>query len=492
VIQGGPGKNFIDGGRGNDRICGGGGDDYIVGYRGNDRADGEGGDDTVHGDRGSDPMLDGGGGSDKVIGGSGNDDVYGGPGDQDFVNEGFGDGRADGGSGDRDVVLGDIGIDRMDGGPGQSDIASFKSISQPLYIDLGAGRVSGAESERLRGFEDVIGGSGNDTIQGSGDVNRLDGNSGDDRLIAAGGGDRAYGGAGSNECQGAFVQRNSCGRASGQEGTAVSLFESIDGSGNLVIDGNGSTDDLSLDFGGGDYSVRRSGGNQIRLGNTQSDSCRDTGAGVTCSGRVTAVTISLDGGDDTVRIGNLPREIGATIEGGSGSDNIEGGPNDDVIASGDDRVGDRLSGGGGDDALFGVNIEHPRRDSGSAVMVGGPGDDLLIGGQPCNGDLFDGGPGTNDSASFARVRNSGIRVIAEIGGRVSDPNIGRCNEGRITSSVEKIEGSKGPDILFGDNSGNTLLGMGGNDRLNGRGGFDKCSGGGGRDRVQNCEKGPDD
>jgi Ca2+-binding RTX toxin-like protein len=492
VIQGGPGANFIDGGRGNDRICGGGGDDDIVGGRGTDRADGEDGDDTIHGDRGSDQMLDGGPGSDRVLGGSGNDVVFGGPGDADFVNEGFGDGSADGGPGDRDVVLGDIGIDRMDGGPGRSDVASFTSISQPLYIDLGSDRVSGAESERLVGFEDAIGGSGNDQIVGSGEPNRLDGGAGDDRLVAKGGGDRAYGGAGSNDCDGDFVSRNSCGRASGGDGTAVSLFESIDGSGNLVIDGNGSVDDVTLDYRGGEYEIRRSGGNQIKLGNSQSDSCRDAGSGVVCRGRVTAVTVSLGGGDDTIRIGNLPGRIGATIEGGSGSDDLVGGPNDDVMASGDDRSRDRLNGGGGDDALFGVNIEHPRRDSGAAVMVGGPGNDLLIGGQPCNGDLFDGGPGSNDSASFARVKNSGTRVKAWIGGPVLDPDLGRCDRGRITASVEKIEGSKGPDILYGDGDNNTLLGMGGNDILDGLSGFDKCSGGGGRDTIRNCEKNSDD
>jgi Ca2+-binding RTX toxin-like protein len=489
VIQGGPGSNRIDGNGGNDRICGGGGDDRIAGGRGNDRVDGEGDDDVVHGDRGSDPMLNGGSGSDRVAGGTGNDDVYGGAGDRDFVHEGFGDGRADGGPGDRDVVFGDIGVDRIDGGPGRSDIASFTSISQSLYVNIGAGSVSGAERERLIDIEDAIGGSGNDRITGSGERNRLDGGPGDDVLVARGSGDRAYGGAGSNRCDGDFTSRNSCGQASGRDGTAVSLFESIDGTGSLVIDGNGYRDDFVLNFQGGSYTVRPTGGNKIRLGNSASGSCRDGGAEVVCRGRVTKVSVSLGGGGDTVRIGNLPGRVGATIEGGPGSDDLEGGPNDDVIASGDDRSPDRLSGGGGDDALFGVNIEHPRRDSGAARMFGGSGDDLLIGGQPCNGDLFDGGPGSNDSASFARVRNSGTRVKAWIGGPVLDPDIGRCNRGRITGSVEKIEGSKGPDVLFGDGGPNNLLGMGGNDRIDGKGGFDKCSGGGGRDSIRNCEKG---
>ena len=148
---------------------------------------------------------------------------------------------------------------------------------------------------------------------------------------------------------------------------------------------------------------------------------------------------------------------------------------------------DTVQGGGGDDVLYGLNILHPRRDSGPAKMFGGANDDLLVGGQPCDGDLFGGGPGANDSASFARVRNSGIFVKATIGGAVFDPNLSHCNRGRITHSVEKIEGSTGPDILIGDSGPNTLLGRGGNDRLNGRGGYDGCVGGGGHDIATNCE-----
>jgi len=53
------------------------------------------------------------------------------------------------------------------------------------------------------------------------------------------------------------------------------------------------------------------------------------------------------------------------------------------------------------------------------------------------------------------------------------------------ASVEKIEGSPGPDILIGDDRANTLLGRGG-DMLDGRGGFDRCIAGGGNDRISNC------
>jgi hypothetical protein len=112
----------------------------------------------------------------------------------------------------------------------------------------------------------------------------------------------------------------------------------------------------------------------------------------------------------------------------------------------------------------------------------------MIGGQPCDGDSFDGGPGDNDSASFARVRNSGIAVDATIGGAVTDPGTPGCNAGHIDASVEKIEGSPGPDVLTGDGSANKLLGRGGDDRLDGDGGGDECVGGTGDDSAVSCAK----
>jgi len=138
----------------------------------------------------------------------------------------------------------------------------------------------------------------------------------------------------------------------------------------------------------------------------------------------------------------VPHSVPSTLEGGTGSDKLVGGPANDVLYAGEDSDPDTLEGGGGNDVLYGVNIFHPKKDSGAATMNGGDGSDLMIGGQPCDGDTFDGGPGANDSASFARVHNSGVAVEATIGGEVTDPDAGGgCNPGQIDSSTEKIEGS---------------------------------------------------
>ncbi|HEX3609987.1 MAG TPA: hypothetical protein VHU14_10035 [Solirubrobacterales bacterium] len=490
VIVAGPGDNTIYGEGGNDTICGGEGDDTIYGGRGNDVLFGEGGNDTLYGERGSDD-LDGGAGEDRLFGATGNDELKGGPGGHDQLFGGPGDDSLSGGEGDFDVLTGGPGNDSIDGGPGAHDIASYAGIGGAVTIDLGAGTVSGAESEHLSGIEDAIGGSGDDTLIGStASPNRLDGGPGNDHLIAAGSADEAFGGPGSDICTG-FSAETSCGPMAGGGGTAVELYKSIDEATSLIVTGNGGVDEATVSFSGATYTVQGApGANPILLGDPSSGGCsRDPGSGsVSCQGPISSIQASLGAGNDTFAVDpSVPASVSSTIDGGAGSDTLRGGEGDDTLYAGDDHVPDTLEGGGGDDVLYGINIFHPRRDSGAATMRGGPGDDLLVGGQPCDGDLFDGGAGDNDSASFARVRNSGVFVQATIGGAVLDPDVSGCNAGHIEDSVEKIEGSPGNDILTGDEGPNTLLGRGGDDRLDGKGGFDDCVGGAGSNEIVNCE-----
>jgi Ca2+-binding RTX toxin-like protein len=507
TVCGGPGNDRIEGNRGSDHLDGGPGNDVLEGYRGSDHLYGSSGDDELTGDRGKDTLsggpgddylsggrgsdeLNGDGGGDRVFGDTGNDRVMGGGG-SDYVDGGRGDEPlVSGGGGDFDIVVGNTGIDKIDGGPGEHDIASYATSTVPLSVNLSTGVMNGEVSERLVGIEDVLGGNGNDTLIGDGSANRLDGGPGDDDLQASGAGDAAFGGPGSDSCTGGFSSLNSCGVATGGGlAVAVELIESIDNSASFVITGTGGSDTVSVRRAGGTYVAEGSGGTVVVPGSSDATNCIPLSpSAVACSGNAGRAQASMGPGNDTLSLGGLPGGLEATVDGGPGSDDLTGGDGADTIYSGDDRVPDRLVGGGGDDHLFGVNTAHPRKDSGAATMLGGGGDDLLVGGQPCGGDVFDGGPGGNDSASFARIRNSGIFVRAEIGGAVSDPDVGKCNAGRIDGSVEKIEGSPGPDQLFGDGSANTLLGRGGNDLLDGNAGHDRCIGGGGKDTGQQCER----
>ncbi|HEX3172789.1 MAG TPA: hypothetical protein VHQ43_01050 [Solirubrobacterales bacterium] len=491
VIAAGAGDNVIYGAGGNDVICGSDGNDTIYSERGNDTVFGEAGNDTIYSERGSDD-LDGGSGEDRVFGETGNDTLSGGPGDGDNVDGGPGDDTVSGGPGDFDIVTGGVGNDHIDGGPGAHDVASYKGAGGPIAVNLGSGAVTGAEDERLTGIEDSLGGSGNDTLTGSEEApNRLDGGPGDDRLVAAGSGDQAFGGPGDDMCDGPLAAEDSCGPADGGSGTAVELYESIADTSSLVIAGGEQADNVTVSRSADGYMVQsQAGGVQVRLGDRESSACTSDPAtnSVSCRGDPTSILASLAGGNDTLTIADsVPVSVSTTVDGGPGSDILRGGPGGDTIYGGDDREPDTLEGEEGDDVLFGVNIAHPQRDSGAARMLGGPGDDLLVGGQPCDGDLFDGGPGQNDSASFARVRNSGTFVVATIGGPVLDPDIGGCADGQIEQSIEKIEGSPGPDVLTGDSGPNKLLGRGGNDFLDGSGGFDDCVGGAGANHLASCE-----
>ncbi len=491
VIVAGAADNSIYGEGGNDLVCGGGGKDTIYGGRGKDILYGEEGNDTLYGERGSDD-LDGGGDEDVLFGESGNDRIDGGGGNGDRVNGGPGDDTLNGGPGDFDVLTGGPGNDSVNGGPGEHDIASYAGTGGTVTVDLASQIVSGAEGEHLSGIEDAIGGAGNDTlIANQGTPNRLDGGPGDDTLRGDGSGDEAFGGPGSDECTGGFAAETSCGAMEGAEGTAIELYESIDGATTLIVTGSQEPDAVAVSFAGGLYTVHgEAKGGEVLLGDPTSTACsRDAAANsISCRGHVSTILASLGAGNDSFRVADsVPGSVSSIIDGGKGEDTDRGGRGDDVLYAGDDHDADTLEGGGGDDVLYGVNIFHPRKDSGAVRMIGGPGNDLLIGGQPCDGDLFDGGPGENDSTSFARVRNGGTFVKATIGGAVFDPDVPGCRAGHIDPSVEKIEGSPGPDVLSGDQGPDVLLGRGGNDTLNGRRGSDICIGGGGRDEASSCE-----
>jgi Ca2+-binding RTX toxin-like protein len=486
VIVAGRGPNFILGAGGNDVICGGYGRDRIYGNRGNDTIDGKKDADSVHGGRGSDE-VDGGADRDEVFGDSGNDAVHGGPGDRDGADGGSGDDEVTGGRGSFDTVFGGIGNDRIDGGLGKHDIASYRTAGGPIEADLGSGTVVGAEDERLIGIEDVLGGSGEDTLAGSETTsNRLDGGPGDDRLLGPAPGDKAFGGPGSDLCIGSFTVLDSCG-PSRSGGTRVELYESIAGSSSLIVVGDGRYDEVTVSRGDQGYSVRGGSGNPVLLGTAGAGGCGAIAGTVSCGGPVSSILVSLGDSSDYLRVDDsIPAEVSMTADGGPGADWLRGGRGPDTLYSGDDGDPDVLDGGGGDDALFGVNILHPRHSSGAATLVGGAGDDLLVGGQPCS-DIFHGGKGDNDSVSFARVRNAGTFVKAAIGGRVVDPDAGYCGDSRIDGTVEKIEGSTGPDVLLGAAGPDTLLGRGGADLVDGRGGPDRCIGGRGRDQARRCE-----
>ena len=166
----GDGADSIDGFGGNDTIDGGGGNDWLRGGDGADSLLGGAGDDTLLGDAGND-TLRGGTGNDLLRGGGGND-----------LLELSGGGRAEGEAGDdlliglgagalgvTALLLGGDGNDTIQGFGRYENIADFSDRTAPVRVTLGAAgnAVCGAETDILQEVVHVRGTAGADTLTGS-------------------------------------------------------------------------------------------------------------------------------------------------------------------------------------------------------------------------------------------------------------------------------------------------------------------------------------
>ncbi len=178
---------------GTDTVMGGAGADVIRGDEGDDFISAQDGDDMAFGGAGSDDVL-GGAGNDMLYGDAGSDRIFGDAGN-DLINTGSGNDTAHGGDGnDMFVAEASDGNDNYYGDAG-SDTLDMAAITANLTVDLGtgfAGRGSASSSQSgndtLWNVENVVTGSGNDTITASSAVNVIDGGAGNDtfRFLSAG------------------------------------------------------------------------------------------------------------------------------------------------------------------------------------------------------------------------------------------------------------------------------------------------------------------
>ena len=236
IVDLGPGDDSLSYGlSARSSLSGGFGDDYIVGGPAADRIDGGWDDDTAYGLAGAD-YLNGGYGSDILRGGDGDDDLFalgdggdtlegeagadslrdvsssngaggpdqllGGPGDDEIVAA-FGDDSLDGGDG-ADLLIGGSGGDTFAGGPG-IDTVDYSSRSLSLFVTFDAIANDGEtnEGDFIRSdVENLLGGSANDVLGGSGFANRLYGGRGADSLSGGGGGDWLSGDGGNDVVDG--------------------------------------------------------------------------------------------------------------------------------------------------------------------------------------------------------------------------------------------------------------------------------------------------
>jgi Ca2+-binding RTX toxin-like protein len=182
-------------------------------------------------------------GNDRVVFGEGiaiGAQVYGGPGN-DYLSGGTTSNKLCGEEGN-DTLAGGVGKDQLVGGGG-IDTADYSLRGEPLHISLdgkpndgalpeSTGTAKGEQDNVMADVENIVGGSGNDQITGSGKPDTLRGGAGDDTLIGLGGNDLLVGGAGADSIEG---------------GVGDDVLMAIDLSAGDVLDGGDGFDTAALD-----------------------------------------------------------------------------------------------------------------------------------------------------------------------------------------------------------------------------------------------------
>lgn len=203
IIIGDDGDNRLAGGDGDDRLIGGAGNDVILDGGGDDYLDGGEGIDTldfraayaeanilydlvaevISSNDWSETIIS----FENVLAGVGNDEIRGTDG-ANVLDGGGGNDRLFGGAGD-DVLIGGQGSDYLDGGEG-SDTADYSYAELAVQIDLeNETLVSSAGLENIISIENIISGSGDDEIFGTGSTNKINGWTGNDTLTGGSGAD---------------------------------------------------------------------------------------------------------------------------------------------------------------------------------------------------------------------------------------------------------------------------------------------------------------
>ena len=335
--------NEFTGGAGNDQMEGGAGNDTFhegSAANGADAMEGDAGADVADYSQRTNPVL-------VSLDGNSND---GEAGEGDNVGAGlFSSGRT--GACALGFCVEDLILTRsIQGGPGGAlDLCGFPGQSEPF---------SEAEAEDLvdAEVENVMGGSGNDTLVGDNASNVLTGNAGNDTLTGEGGSDRLVGGDGDDTLAG--------------------------GAGNDELDGGAGTN--TADFGSSASAVN------VNLGtNTSNGEGNDTLAGIvnvngsshndSINGDASANVLNGRGGSDTIN----GRGGDDTVNGGSGVDELNG-----------NGGNDRVSGGSGNDAVRGQSGADNLQGGPGADFVGGAGGNDRLSGNAGN-DFLNGGAGTD-------------------------------------------------------------------------------------------------
>lgn len=380
----------------------------------------------------ADITVNGGDGDDTITGGDGNDTLSGGNGNDLFKTSA-------GASGDgADTYSGGAGVDKIDYSGRTAAVAVLmdgSTLSGQGFANTWPGTPgAGVEGDVVGAdIEDLIGGSGNDILQGNQLSNNIKGGAGNDIIWG------------------------------GLAGTCASDVD--------VLDGEAGDDTFAM---------------------TALTDCGDSltgGTGIDTADyqlRTGALTITLDNGALDGEAGekdNVKSDIEIVL-GGSGNDTMTGSAANDELHGGPGN--DVLNGGGGDDKLIG--------NSGADILNGEAGNDTFdeglidalyasgTEGKGAGADVLNGGSGV-DTVSYAERTASVIATLC------MDPNkltgasalTGACAD----SDGEAAEGDKIVNVthLIGGTDDDTLTGAAGDDMIEGGAGNDTIHGGLGADQI---------
>jgi Ca2+-binding RTX toxin-like protein len=438
VITGGVSADNLQGGTGNDTLIGGLGDDALDGGAGLDTASYASANAKVtvnlttkvtSGAAGADRLTS----IENVIGGTAGDSITG-----------------DSGS---NVIEGGLGNDTLSGGAG-NDTVSYAGASAGVTVTLNsfffglplAQNTGSAGSDRLDGFENILGSAYGDTLNGYTDANILDGGYGNDVLDGGSGNDTLLGGGGSDTLTG--------------------------GTGTNALDGGSDVDTVSYSAVGSGVTVNLSAGlgSATNIADTYVSIENAIGGAGNDTFISNAVDNRFDGGAGADTVSYETVSVAVNIELSTG---IASGAGRDTLISIENAIG-----GSGADVITGnaaANVLDGR--AGDDTIYGGAGDDTLIGGG--GADKLYGGDGV-DTVSYATevagitldLNNLGGVVLDSIesilGSGFNDQFTGDANENRF-------DGGAGDDTLAGGEGSDTLIGGLGNDSLTGGIGIDTAS-----------------
>jgi len=406
-----------------------------------------------------------------VLVGLGGDDYYSGLGGTDTIYGLDGDDTLLGGN-DNDILAGGNGKDYLDGGDGNDRL-----IEWGIFDTL----LGGSGDDTLEGwyYDTISGGTGNDSISSRGYC-VIDGGDGDDALIVSAY-DTVSGGLGNDvyDVKTGPLRKLLVETTADDTGTDLLLFETgskTESDFYYSVDGS----DLVLSYvESGVEAVRIAGwfiSNEHQLASIQfadgavfmGSQISNLALGNDINGATQAADLLTGGSSDDTLYGFSGND---TLDGNVGNDRLYGGAGNDLLNGG---VGiDSIYGGAGNDQII--------YDTADMLIDGGSGVDLLDASLIADNVSIDL---TSDSR-FVSVENvSGGQSANYLVGNSSDNVLsGQANDDTLFGGAGKdsLQGNAGDDLLCGGDGDDVLTGSVGNDTLGGDTGNDLLDGGTGND-----------